>query len=144
MGGFSGSFQVALEGKKCAFQSVLISEPKVRKEGTDQAYIVAIGGSIMANPMKFGRKVKKHPSFFINELEFSSLPLSLAEEKLLAQTGQNPEEDEVAFMDGMLGSLAVILNARRVDDKQEVDSEWLLENLSPRDLEGIVEHLRQE
>lgn len=98
----------------------------------------------MANPMKFGRKVKKHPSFFINELEFSSLPLSLAEEKLLAQTGQNPEEDEVAFMDGMLGSLAVILNARRVDDKQEVDSEWLLENLSPRDLEGIVEHLRQE
>lgn len=100
----------------------------------------------MTKPVQFGRHTRKHPSFFINELEFSAVPLSLAEEKLLAQAGQETQEgtDETAMMDTMLRSLAVILNARGTTGQQEVDTEWLLENLSPRDLEGIVEYLRQE
>lgn len=98
----------------------------------------------MANPVKFGRKVARHPSFFINELEFSSLPLSLAEENLLAQAGASTDEDEAVLMDAMLTALATLLNDRRSKGVQEVDTGWLLENLTPRDLEGIIEHLRQD
>ena len=91
----------------------------------------------MTQPVKFGRQVVQRPPFQINDLTFSSLPLSLAEEKRLAEVGEG--EDEV--MEALLEVLAEILNAR-AEGEGTVNSVWLMENLAPNDLEGIVEYLR--
>lgn len=94
--------------------------------------------SSAATPVKFGRQTLQRPPFSINELEFASTPLSLAEERRLAAAGS--PEDEVQLMDALLATLADILNAR--SDDAEVDPAWLMDNLTSTDLEGIVEHLR--
>ena len=97
----------------------------------------------MSKPVKFGRQVAQQPPFCINDVSFSSLPLSLAEEKSLARAGLATAEDETALMDGLLTVLVDILDARQDGKTQKIDVDWLLDNLTARDLEGVVEHLRQ-
>lgn len=97
----------------------------------------------MNKTIKFGRQIAQQPPFFINDISFSSLPLSLAEEKSLALAGLATAEDETALMDGLLSVLVDILNARQESKGEPIDVEWLLNNLAAKDLEGIVEHLRQ-
>lgn len=94
--------------------------------------------SSAATPVKFGRQTVQRPPFSINELEFASTPLSLAEERRLAAAGTS--EDEAQLMDALLAVLTDILNARSDDD--EVDAAWLMDNLTSSDLEGIVDYLR--
>lgn len=91
----------------------------------------------MTAPVRFGRQTTQRPPFQINDLSFSSLPLSLAEEKLLAGAGAG----ETEVMDALVGALATILTAR-AEEGATVDGAWLMENLTPGDLEGIVEYLR--
>ena len=95
----------------------------------------------MTKPLKFGRQTTSQDHFWISDLEFSSQPLSLAEEKALAKAGTAVAEDEAELMDGLLSTLAEILN-RRATKGDEVDVPWLLDNLSAKDLEGVVDHLR--
>lgn len=97
----------------------------------------------MTQPLKFGRQKTGQAPFWISDLEFSSQPLSLAEEKALAKAGAADADDEGELMDGLLTTLAEILNRRAADQDNRVDVLWLLDNLSARDLEGVVEHLRQ-
>nr|RIY02216.1 hypothetical protein D3W47_14870 [Deinococcus sp. RM] len=66
--------------------------------------------------------------------------MSLAEEQRLAEAGEGVPED--AVMSGVLGVLVEVLNARA--EGELVDAGWLMENLTPSDLEGIVAHLRGE
>ena len=94
----------------------------------------------MTQTIKFGRQAIRRPAFSINELSFSSLPLSLAEEQRLAGAWEGVAED--AVMTGVLGVLVEVLNARA--EGELVDAAWLMENLTPSDLEGIVSHLRGE
>ncbi|GGN36653.1 hypothetical protein [Deinococcus daejeonensis] len=94
----------------------------------------------MTQTIKFGRQAVRRPAFSINDLSFSSLPLSLAEEQRLAGAGEGVPED--AVMSGVLGVLVEVLNARA--EGELVDAGWLMENLTPSDLEGIVAHLRGE
>lgn len=95
----------------------------------------------MTQPLKFGRQPTDLASFWISDQEFSSQPLSLAEEKALAKAGAAMAEDEAELMDGLLSALADILN-RRSKSETKIDVAWLLDNLSAKDLEGVVEHLR--
>lgn len=97
----------------------------------------------MTKPIKFGRHTVKHQSFFINDMEFSSMPLSLAEENALARADAEAGEDEVALVKYLLSALVNILNARKDAEANEVSVDWLLDNLTALDLEGIIEHLRQ-
>ena len=94
--------------------------------------------SSATTPVKFGRQTVQRLPFSINELEFASTPLSLAEERRLAAAGT--PEDEAQLMDALLAVLADILNGRSDDDV--VNPTWLMDNLTSTDLEGIVEHLR--
>ncbi|AZI42868.1 hypothetical protein EHF33_08990 [Deinococcus psychrotolerans] len=89
-------------------------------------------------PVKFGRQAVSRPPFAINDLTFSSLPLSLAEEKELAGAGAVAGD---GVIDALLEVLGKILNTRASEDNT-VSLTWLLDNLTPSDLEGIVEHLR--
>lgn len=86
----------------------------------------------MTQTIKFGRQAVRRPAFSINELSFSSLPLSLAEEQRLAEAGEGVPED--AVMSRVLGVLVEVLNARA--EGELVDAGWLMENLTPSDLEG--------
>ncbi|MBZ9714861.1 hypothetical protein [Deinococcus multiflagellatus] len=95
----------------------------------------------MTQTIKFGRQATQRPPFEINGLSFSSLPLSLAEERDLASAGQDAESDD-AVMDALLEKLADLLNTRA--QGQPVTVAWLMEHLTPGDLEGIVAHLRGE
>lgn len=88
--------------------------------------------------LKFGRQAVRRSPFTINDLEFSSLPLSLAEERQLADAGAAGDD---AMIDALVEALSNILNTRAADDGS-VDTAWLMENLTPNDLEGIVDHLR--
>ena len=93
----------------------------------------------MSEPMKFGRQAAERAAFQINELTFSGLPLSLAEEKQLAQAGASGSDDDA--VDAVLGILADLLS-KRIEGKRAVTQEWLMENLASSDLEGIVDYLR--
>jgi hypothetical protein len=93
----------------------------------------------MTEPVKFGRQAAERPAFQINELTFAGLPLSLTEEKQLAQTGESATDQDA--VDAVLGVLAELLN-KRVQGKASVTSDWLMDNLASSDLEGIVEYLR--
>lgn len=95
----------------------------------------------MTEPMQFGRQAVKRPPFEISGVRFSSLPLSLAEEKRLAGAGADATTDDAA-MDALLGILAELLNART--QGESVGADWLMENLTAGDLEGIVSYLRGE
>ena len=95
----------------------------------------------MTEPMQFGRQAVKRPPFEISGIRFSSLPLSLAEEKRLAGAGADATTDDAA-MDALLGILAELLNART--QGESVGADWLMENLTAGDLEGIVSYLRGE
>ena len=95
----------------------------------------------MTEPMQFGRQAVKRPPFEISGVRFSSLPLSLAEEKRLAGAGADATSDDAA-MDALLGILAELLNART--QGESVGADWLMENLTAGDLEGIVSYLRGE
>ncbi|GAA5437116.1 MULTISPECIES: hypothetical protein [Deinococcus] len=95
----------------------------------------------MTEPMQFGRQAVKRPPFEISGISFSSLPLSLAEEKRLAGAGADATTDDAA-MDALLGILAELLNART--QGESVGADWLMENLTAGDLEGIVSYLRGE
>lgn len=95
----------------------------------------------MTEPMQFGRQAVKRPPFEISGIRFSSLPLSLAEEKRLAGAGADATTDDAA-MDALLGILAELLNARM--QGESVGADWLMENLTAGDLEGIVSYLRGE
>lgn len=94
----------------------------------------------MTQTITFGRQAVQRPPFSINDLSFSSLPLSLAEEQRLAAAGDSAPED--TLISGVLGALVEILNARA--EGELVDAAWLMENLTPSDLEGILSHLRGE
>ncbi|MBZ9753039.1 hypothetical protein K7W42_19560 [Deinococcus sp. HMF7604] len=91
--------------------------------------------------IQFGRQAVQRPPFDINGLTFSSVPLSLAEERQLASAGQDAETDD-AVMDALLNVLTELLNTRAQGEM--VTTDWLMENLTPADLEGIVAHLRGE
>lgn len=95
----------------------------------------------MTESMQFGRQAVKRPPFEISGIRFSSLPLSLAEEKRLAGAGADATSDDAA-MDALLGILAELLNART--QGESVGADWLMENLTAGDLEGIVSYLRGE
>ncbi|WP_221089472.1 hypothetical protein [Deinococcus aquaedulcis] len=88
--------------------------------------------------VKFGRHLNEKPPFAINDLTFSGLPLSLAEERRLAAAGDDAPETEL--MNAVLGALAEVLNARA--QGRHVDAGWLTENLAPADVEGILDYLR--
>ncbi|GAA5514349.1 hypothetical protein Dcar01_03104 [Deinococcus carri] len=94
----------------------------------------------MTPTVKFGQQVSQRPDFEINDLRFASVPLSLAEERRLAEAGSAQDEEDL--IGGLLETLAAILNPRARGE--EVDADWLLQNLTPGDLEGIVEYLRGE
>ncbi|WP_291431951.1 hypothetical protein [Deinococcus sp.] len=97
----------------------------------------------MTEPMQFGRQAVKRPPFEISGVRFSSLPLSLAEEKRLAGAGAGADAtSDDAAMDALLGVLAELLNART--QGESVGADWLMENLTAGDLEGIVSYLRGE
>lgn len=98
----------------------------------------------MTTPMKFGRQATLRPPFQINERTFASTPLSLLEEKALAAAGADSAVAEVALIEAMLGVLAELLSARTDDLADPVTTAWLMENLTPSDLEGIVQYLRGE
>lgn len=95
----------------------------------------------MSKPIKFGRQAAQRPAFEINDLSFASTPLSLAEEQQLSQAG-NTDDDDASVIGALVGVLADLLNARKGAGQQSVDAEWLMDNLAPSDLEGIIEHLR--
>jgi len=95
----------------------------------------------MTEPIQFGRQAVKRPPFEISGIRFSSLPLSLAEEKRLAGAGADATTDDAA-MDALLGILSELLNART--QGESVGADWLMENLTAGDLEGIVSYLRGE
>ncbi|PTA68368.1 hypothetical protein [Deinococcus arcticus] len=88
--------------------------------------------------VKFGRHLHEKPPFEINDLTFSGLPLSLAEERRLATSGEG--ETEADLMNAVLDALAEVLNARA--QGRHVDAGWLTENLAPADVEGILDYLR--
>lgn len=88
--------------------------------------------------VKFGRQLNERAPFEVNDLVFSGLPLSLSEERLLAGAGEGGSELEL--MDAVLEVLAQVLNARA--QAARVDAGWLLENLAPSDVEGILDYLR--
>ncbi|ACO47282.1 hypothetical protein DEDE109153_06700 [Deinococcus deserti] len=96
----------------------------------------------MTAPIKFGRQATLRPPFYINERTFASTPLSLAEEKALAAIGADPALPETELIEAMLGVLADLLNVRAEVQGAPVTTQWLMENLTPGDLEGIVEYLR--
>lgn len=95
----------------------------------------------MTTPMKFGRQSAVRPPFEINDLRFASTPLSLNEEQKLAEAG-GESEDHTAVITALVAVLAELLNARKEGNQKDIDTDWLMDNLAPNDLEGIVEHLR--
>ena len=98
----------------------------------------------MTTPMKFGRQATVRPPFQINDRTFASTPLSLAEEKALATAGADPAIVETELIEAMVGVLSGLLNARAEVRVEPVTTEWLMDNLTPSDLEGIVEYLRAD
>lgn len=90
--------------------------------------------------MKFGRRNQEKPAFEINGLMFSGLPLSLAEERGLAEVGEEGSESDM--LDSVMDTLSHLLNARAQD--KQVDVAWLTENLAPADVEGIISYLRTD
>ncbi|PIG98870.1 hypothetical protein [Deinococcus sp. UR1] len=88
--------------------------------------------------VKFGRQLNERAPFEVNGLVFSGLPLSLSEERVLAGAGDGGSE--VELMDAVLEVLSQVLNVRAHGER--VDTAWLLENLAPSDVEGILDYLR--
>lgn len=108
-------------------------------------------GPVMTTPpARFGTKAHHRPPFHVNDTEFASDPLTLAEEMRLADTpiealnaqdGASVQETQAAIT-ALAGAVAELLQARSQTKGLTVDAQWVLENMTTSDLEGVVEYLR--
>lgn len=96
----------------------------------------------MSETLKFGRKSAEYPTFEIDDYQFSAMPLSLAEEKALAKATNAQGTDENAMMDGLVEEIAKVLDVRTKDPSHTIEASWLLQALSPKDLQAIMALLR--
>lgn len=105
----------------------------------------------MSNPpARFGTKAHARPPFQVNDAEFASDPLTLAEELRLADTpiealtdqaGATVQETQAAIT-ALAGAVAGLLQARSMTKGLTVDAQWVLNNMTTADLEAVVEYLR--
>lgn len=96
----------------------------------------------MPETLKFGRKNTEYPIFTIDDYQFSATPLSLAEEKALAKATNAQGTDENDLMDGLVEEVAKVLDVRTKDPSHSIEASWLLQALSPKDLQAIMALLR--
>lgn len=95
----------------------------------------------------FGNRKQEETTFTVNDVPFTARLLSLQEESLLAGVSldgldsESPDEMR-GTIEAMAGAVAQLLEARLQSDHVEIDADWVMENLTVSDLEGVVEYLR--